>query len=87
MTQEEELRQLANMFTGKLSAIYIDAAKEYVDHGENALALEMLCDFLGDHGVALSTLEYQEIIRLGTLLDLDVNDARFTYLKTLVTTC
>lgn len=85
MTQEEELRQLANVFVGKLDKFHIDAVKEYVDHGENTLALEMLCDFLGDHGVVLSTFEYQEITRLGVLLDLDINDARFTYLQTLMT--
>ncbi|EHN63591.1 MafI family immunity protein [Comamonas testosteroni] len=85
MTQEEELRQLANAFFRKLDKFHIDAIKEYVDHGESTLALEMLCDFLGDHGVVLSTFEYQEITRLGVLLDLDINDARLTYLQTLMT--
>lgn len=86
MTLEEELRQLANVFVGKLDDFQIDAVKDYVDHGENPLALEMLCDFLGDHGVVLSAFEYQEITRLGVLLNLDINDARFTYLQTLMTT-
>ena len=86
MTQDEDLRRLVNMFAGKLNEFHIDAVKEYVDHGENTLALEMLCDFLGDHGVVLSTFECQEITRLGVLLNLDINDARFTYLQTLMTT-
>lgn len=86
MNQEEALRQLADLFNGKLSNLYIDAVKEYVEHGENILALEMLCDFIGDHGAALSTFEYQEITRLWVLLDLDANDARLTYLRTLVST-
>ena len=86
MTQEEELYQLANLFVGKLNEFHIQAVKEYVDHGENSLALEILCDLLGDHGVVLSTFEYQELTRLGVLLNLDVNDARFTYLQTLIAT-
>jgi hypothetical protein len=86
MTLEEELRQLANVFVGKLDEFQIDAVKEYVDHGENPLALEMLCDFLVDHDVVLSTFEYQEITRLGVLLKLDLNAGRFTYLQTLMTT-
>ena len=86
MTQDEELRQLANVFVGKLDEFHIDAVKEYVDHGENPLALEMLCDFLVDQDVVLSTHEYQEITRLGALLKLDLNAGRFTYLQTLMTT-
>jgi len=84
MIQEEKLRQLADLFAGKLSALAVESVKEYVDHGENTLALEMLCDFLCDQGVVLSTFEYQEIIRLGVSLGLDTNDARFTYLQTLI---
>lgn len=83
MTHEEELRYLANLFVGKLSEFHVNAVKEYVDHGENALALETLCDFLGDHGVVLSAVEYQRITRLGALLGLNINDARFTYLQLL----
>lgn len=85
MTQEEELRQLMDIFVGKIDKFHIDAVKEYIDHGENALALETLCDFLGDCGVVLSAFEYEEVSRLGALLDLDVEDSRFTYLQTLMT--
>ncbi|WP_395026501.1 MafI family immunity protein [Comamonas odontotermitis] len=84
MGKEEEILQLANLFSGKLSGFLIDAVKEYVDHGENKLALEMLCDFLADNNVILNEFEYQEIIRLGVLLNLNVNDMRFAYLKTLI---
>ena len=58
--------------------------KEYVHHGENPLALETLCDFIADLGVVLNAFEYREINRLGAMLKLDTNDARFTYLQTLV---
>ena len=84
MTQEEELYQLANLFVGKLNEFHIQAVKEYVDHGENSLALEILCDYLVEQDVVLSTHEYKEITRLGALLKLDLNAGRFTYLQTLM---
>lgn len=85
MTQKE-LYQLANVFVGKLNEFHIQAVKEYVDHGETSLALEILCDYLVDQDVVLSTHEYQEITRLGALLKLDINAGRFTYLQTLMAT-
>lgn len=84
MNHEEEICQLADFFYGRLDEFHVDAVKDYVGHGENILALEMLCDFLGDGGVVLNVFEYQEISRLGAILNLDINDARFTYLRTLV---
>ncbi|MFS2033516.1 MafI family immunity protein [Polaromonas sp. CT11-55] len=84
MSLEVELRKLASLFEGRLSNSLLDFAIEYCDHGENCLALETLCDQLCEEDVALSELEYQELLRLGSLVGADLNAGRFKYLRTLV---
>ncbi|WP_422822993.1 MafI family immunity protein [Variovorax humicola] len=84
MSLEIELRNLASLFKGKLNTYLVDFATEYIDHGENCLALETLCDYLCEENVALSEHEYQELLRLGQLVGADLDTGRSKYLQTLV---
>lgn len=51
-------------FSGRLENSLIDGALNYIDHGESALAFEILCDHLLEHDVDLDPNEYEEIMQL-----------------------
>ena len=84
MNKQKELHILTENFKGKLDEFNIKEIETYINQQELKLALETLCDFLGDQGIAPSLLAYSEIIRLGKILNMDIYDSRFTYLKTLM---
>lgn len=86
MSHEAELRKLTFLFEGRLSNNLLYFATAYLDHRENCLALEMLCDYLCEEDVVLSEPEYQELLRLGLLVGADLDAGRFRYLQTLVST-
>ncbi|PWB19089.1 MafI family immunity protein [Comamonas sp. JNW] len=81
MSEDEEICNLADLFSEKLPDFRIETVKDYVSHGENMLALELLCDFFVDHDVNLSESEYQQVVRVGNLLKMDFSGTRFDYLR------
>ena len=86
MSLEADLRKLALLFEGRLSDNLLHFAMEYLDHGENCLALETLCDYICEEDVLLSEAEYREILKLGLLVGADLDAGRFRYLQTLAIT-
>jgi hypothetical protein len=83
MALEIELRKLASLFDGRIDNNSLTLAVDDLNHGENCLALETLCDQLCEEDVALSLLEYQEFLRLGTPVGADLKAGRIKYLKNL----
>jgi hypothetical protein len=43
---EKKIRQLAQSINGKVEHWKIDFAIEYIDHGENRIAFETLCEYI-----------------------------------------
>ncbi|WP_326543343.1 MafI family immunity protein [Pseudorhodoferax sp.] len=84
MSCEVELRKLASLFEGRLSDDHLVVAIDYLDHAENTLALETLCDYLCEEDVALNESEYKELLRLGVMVGADIDAGRFRYLRGLV---
>ena len=59
-----EIKSLEGLFIGRLDRALLRDAIEYVDHNECSLALETLCDYLGDQEVRLTADEYQTLLTL-----------------------
>lgn len=62
--REDELRSLEYIFDDRLERAVLRDALEYIDHGECPLALEVLCDQLGEYGVRITKNEYTALLRL-----------------------
>lgn len=72
MTIESRLRNLGKAFEDRLDPGLISSAVEYVDFGENALAVEMLADHLFEHDAPITPDERQELFALADLTGADV---------------
>lgn len=58
----------------------IDFALEYIDHSENILAFETLCDHIADYDVLITKDEYDCVIDIATKLSLEIN-SRYLYIN------
>jgi hypothetical protein len=63
-TLEQEVRAVAALFEGRLPPAVILDALEYMQFNETGLALETLCQQLGDFQVPLTGAEYARLCSL-----------------------
>ncbi|MGS0573946.1 MafI family immunity protein [Xanthomonas oryzae pv. oryzicola] len=79
----QKIHDLGRKFSGRLENSLIDGALNYIDHGESALAFEILCDHLLEHDVDLDPNEYEEIMELVSHLGFDPGRPPFSHLADL----
>ena len=60
----ERIRTFGNRFRERVDQGLLDAALEWLDHGENGLAFELVCDLLAEYYISITRDEYDEMIRL-----------------------
>lgn len=77
---ESLLREFAEGLKGQLDAWLVDAALEYVDHGESLLAFETLCDHIADYDVYLTSTEVDQVRNLVRAFKQDGSSRRYQYL-------
>lgn len=59
---EEKLTEIALSFSDRLGDIWIESVLDYISHNEFGLAFDILCDYLIENNVTLTTCEYENII-------------------------
>ncbi|WP_080098461.1 MafI family immunity protein [Xanthomonas oryzae] len=74
---------LGRKFSGRLENSLIDGALNYIDHGESALAFEIICDHLLEHNVDLDPNEHEEMMELVSHLGFDPRRPPFSHLADL----
>lgn len=52
----------------------IDYALDYINHSENVLAFETLCDHIADFDVKISEDEYKKVLHIVVLLGFDLGN-------------
>jgi hypothetical protein len=83
MLSNNELRNLASRFEDRVGKDHLMFAMEYLEYGENCLALETLCDYLCEAEASLNESELQELLRIATLVGANLEAGRFKYLEQL----
>lgn len=68
----------------RLVPALIEGALGYIQHNEEPLAFEILCDHISEYNISISLDEYELITSLVECMKLDINAAPFRYLKQLV---
>jgi len=71
-------------FRNRLEDMYLEDAFDYVEHSEEGIAFESICDYLSECNISLSTEEYDELMKLAADMELDLNRGCLKYLKTLI---
>ncbi|MBV6810621.1 MafI family immunity protein [Xanthomonas campestris pv. pennamericanum] len=79
-----KLLKFGSKFSDRLDASLIDGAMNYISHGENRLAFEIMCDNLCEYEIRIRREEYEEAIELGSQLGVDTNTPPFRYLRDLL---
>ena len=79
----QQILNLGAKFKGRLEAVLLDGALDYVKYNEENLALEILCDHICEYDVALSIDELKEIQLLASVMGFDLGNAPFKYLQAL----
>ena len=73
----------ANHFQARISPENIKFFISYIEHGENLLFFETLCDYLCEEDVVLKLDEHKKLTQLGSVLGADLGAGRFKYLSEL----
>ena len=79
----KRILKIGAKFEGRLEAVFLEGAMDYVNYNEDALALEILCDHICEYDVALAVDEFQEILQLALDMGFDTSKAPFKYLEAL----
>ncbi|WP_294954086.1 MafI family immunity protein [uncultured Gilliamella sp.] len=74
------IKEFGNSLKDRIDPELIDYALDYINHFENVLAFETLCDHIADFDVKISGDEYKKVLHIIDLLDLDLNN-RFLYIN------
>lgn len=80
MMLADRIKALCENFQGRMKGDLLSLAKSYVDHGENELALDTLCENLLENDIAISEVELAEALSIGK--EIGLHDLE--YLKNLV---
>ena len=80
---ENEIKLLCIAAEAKLDPIQIETVLDYVESGECRVAIEMFCDFVAEHRIALSPNDLARVIELAKVYDQDVGLPRYQYLHDL----
>ncbi|WP_256582834.1 MafI family immunity protein [Pseudomonas sp. PICF141] len=78
--------KLGAKFEGRLEAVFLEGALDYVKYNEESLALEILCERICEYDVALTIDELKEIQQLALDMGFDVGNSPFKYLQALTKT-
>ncbi|MGE8641404.1 MAG: MafI family immunity protein [Achromobacter sp.] len=79
MDLNDRIRLLGEKLKNRIDAEFVDYALGFVDHNENILALETLCDQIGDMGIEITPEEYSQILELVADLRLKMTN-RYLYI-------
>lgn len=80
MLVNDRIRDLGNSLKDRLDPELVDYDLDYINHSENILAFEMLCDHIADYDVKISNNEYKKILEIVDLLNLNL-DNRYLYIN------
>ncbi|KES15476.1 hypothetical protein GASC598I20_004770 [Gilliamella apicola SCGC AB-598-I20] len=80
MLVNDYIKELGNSIKDRLDPELVDYALDYINHSENVLAFETLCDYIADFDVKISENEYQKVLHIVDLLGLDL-DNRYLYIN------
>ena len=78
MSLNDRIRLLGERLKNRIDAELVDYALSFVDHNENIMALETLCDQIGDMEVEVTPEEYSQIIGMVAELKLKITN-RYIY--------
>lgn len=81
---EDRILAIGRQLGGRLDAYLIQGALNYVDHKEEALALEILCDHIAEYEVRITEAEHNQLLNLARDMGMDVAGAPYRYLIDLV---
>lgn len=84
MCQAKKLSEFANEFRNRLDDQSILFVHDYENHNEPALALQLMCDYLGEQDVRITAEEYAVLIAFGHEFGVDVSSDRFDFLLNLI---
>lgn len=70
MDYRAAVRQVGELFRGRLSDEVLDDALDYVNFNEHGLALELLCDQLIEYNVSITSSEFRAIENLFDVMSL-----------------
>lgn len=74
------IKEFGDLLKDRIAPELIDYALDYINHSENVLAFETLCDHIADFDVKISEDEYNKVLHIVDLLGLDL-DNRFLYIN------
>lgn len=74
------IKEFGNFLKDRIDPELIDYALDYINHSENVLAFETLCDHISDFDVKISVDEYNKVLHIVDLHGLDLDD-RFLYIN------
>lgn len=80
MLVNDRIRDLGNSLKDRLDPELVDYDLDYINHSENVLAFEMLCDHIADYDVKINNNEYKKILEIVDLLNLNL-DNRYLYIN------
>lgn len=84
MDIHELVMKFGNRFQGRIDKQKLDSALDYVSFNECALAFETVCDYLCEEDVNISQTEYEEIMALGSVFNIQWHTEQLSYLRGLV---
>lgn len=74
------IKEFGDSLKDRIDPELIDYALDYINHSENVLAFETLCDYIADFNVKIIEDEYNKVLHIVDLLGLDL-DNRFLYIN------
>lgn len=81
---DNRIKTFGYLFMDRFDNELLQDAINYVEHGENALAFEIICDHISEFEVSITKSEYEEAISLCNILHMNKNDISLKYMKELV---
>lgn len=75
----EEIRKFAGRCSGKLNDDLLQGALNYVDHNEESLAIEILCDHLIEYEIDLSLEDSDCLKKILVAMEINISEAPFKY--------
>lgn len=81
----ERILSFGTKLKGRLEDFLLEGALDYVKYNEESLALEILCDYVSEYDVSLSSEEFEEVRLLIVDMGFDMGVAPFKYLQGLTT--
>lgn len=58
------IKEFGNLLKDRIDPELIDYALDYINHSENVLAFETLCDHIADFDVKISEEEYNKVLHI-----------------------